>query len=627
MGDTVRVRNAAAVLVAISIGAFLATFNETFLNVALTPIMQSFGISSGDVQWVSTAYMLVAAVTVPVTSFLYRSVPTRRLSLIALALLLAGTLIGMFAANFPMLIIARCVQALGTGMIVPIGMNLTLLVAPQGKLGTYMGVVSAVTLLGPAMGPIVGGFLLAVVNWNMLFGAFAVGVVVAMIINALFVDNYAELSNPKLDAASIALVTLGLVGIMYAISTVFSGNQVVAAISFVVGAVCMVLFVKRQGQLAEPLLDLRPFTDRGFVCGVIVVFIAFMAVFAMNILLPLYMQNAMGFTALDAALTLLVPCMSCVVFAPVAGHLFDRYGFKYTLPAALLVMAAFLFIMSRLPGIAGAVLLAAVYLPILAGCNFSIGPSQSFALDRLTTELHPHGVTVCYTAIQVAGCIGSSFYVGILGGVESSALAAGQSMTEAVSAGFSTSCTVAAALALLGFCFAVATARMSGKRSEAPAYAEAVPGLLDKVMFSDVFSVSENATAYSALVAMASRRTSGLPVVRRDGTLAGFVSDGDIMRAIADESDDRLDMAYIYSIWKRNGSLDAGLQKLKDIPVLELATRKVISVEHEEGIESACRKLSGRNIKKLPVTENGQVVGVVSRSNLLRYLVQSELPA
>ena len=164
MGDTERVRSAAKVLVAISIGAFLATFNETFLNVALTPIMYDFGVTSGDVQWVSTAYMLVAAVTVPVTSFLYRSVPTRRLSLIALALLLAGTLLGAASSSFPMLIVARCIQALGTGMIVPIGMNLTLLVAPQGKLGTYMGVVSAVTLVGPAFGPIAGGLMLSVAD-------------------------------------------------------------------------------------------------------------------------------------------------------------------------------------------------------------------------------------------------------------------------------------------------------------------------------------------------------------------------------------------------------------------------------------------------------------------------------
>lgn len=622
MGDTVRVRNAGAVLLAISVGAFLATFNETFLNVALTPIMQDFTLTSGTVQWVSTAYMLVAAVTVPVTSFLYRSVPTKALNLAALVLLLAGTLVGAAAVNFPMLLAGRCIQALGTGMIVPIGMNLTLLVAPQGKLGTYMGVVSAVTLLGPAFGPIAGGMLLSVASWHFLFIVFAVLVVLALVVTALFVDNFEELTHPKLDAASVALVSLGLVGIMFGVSTVFSGGIALAVASLAIGAASMVAFVLRQRRIPEPLLDLRPFADRGFVCGVVVVFIAFMAVFAMNILLPLFMQNALGFSALDAALTLVVPCLSCVVFAPLAGRLYDRYGFRFSLPAALIVMAAFLFAMSRIVGAANALVLAALYLPILAGCNFSIGPAQSFALDRLPAELHPHGVTVCYTAIQVAGCIGSSFYVGIMGGVEGQAIAAGAAAQTATASGFSVAVTVAAALAFVGFCFAVATARLSasGKRTLRK---DASKGgaTLASVMFSDVYSIPAKATAYDALVAMAAKRTSGLPLVNEDGTLAGFLSDGDVLRAISDESVDKLDMAYVYSVWQRNGSLEASLDKLKDVPALSLATRKVVSVEVDEGLDAVCAKLSEANIKKLPVTRDGAVVGVISRSNVLRYLV------
>ncbi len=625
MGDTERVRSAAKVLVAISIGAFLATFNETFLNVALTPIMQDYGVTSGDVQWVSTAYMLVAAVTVPVTSFLYRSVPTRRLSIIALALLLAGTLVGAVATSFPVLIAARCIQALGTGMIVPIGMNLTLLVAPQGKLGTYMGVVSAVTLVGPAFGPIAGGLMLSVTNWHMLFVVFAALVVIAIVVNSLFVGNFEKLTNPKLDVLSVALICVGLVGVMYAISTVFSGGLAVAAISFVVGAVCLVAFALRQRAIENPLLDLRPFQDKGFVCGVLVVFIAFMAVFAMNILLPLFMQNNLGFSALDAALTLLVPCMSCVVFAPVAGKLFDHYGFKYSLPAALLVMAVFLFIMSRLGGTATALLLAAVYLPILAGCNFSIGPSQSFALGRLSEELHPHGVTVCYTAIQVAGCIGSSFYVGIMSGVQQQAVVAGASAQQAVAEGFSASCSVASALALVGLCFAIATVCLAARK---PATEDAqVAGEISDVMFGDVYSVDASASAYDALLLMVKRRTSGLVVSHADGTLAGFVSDGDIVRAVADESEDKLDMAYMYSEWRRAGGLEESLAKLKDVCVLDLATKKVVSVELDQGIERACRLLSAHNIKKIPVLNGGKIVGVVSRSNLLRSLIGEGLAA
>ena len=138
-------------------------------------------------------------------------------------------------------------------------------------------------------------------------------------------------------------------------------------------------------------------------------------------------------------------------------------------------------------------------------------------------------------------------------------------------------------------------------------------------MFDDVYSIPATATAYDALVAMTAKRTSGLPLVNADGTLAGFLSDGDVLRAISDETVDKLDMAYMYSVW--NGSLEASLSKLKDVPALSLATRKVVAVEIDDGLDAVCSKLSGANIKKLPVTRDGVVVGVISRSNVLRYLV------
>lgn len=451
------------------------------------------------------------------------------------------------------------------------------------------------------------------------FLVFAAFTVVAIIVNLMFVGNFEKLTHPKLDIASVALICLGLIGVMYAISTAFS-DQMVAGVSFIIGAVCLGAFIVRQKKIENPLLDLRPFADKGFVCGVVVVFIAFMAVFAMNILLPLFMQNKMGFSALDAALTLLVPCMSCVVFAPLAGKLFDRYGFKYALPAALLVMAGFLFLIGHLGGSATAVLIAAVYLPILCGCNFSIGPSQSFALDRLTEELHPHGVTVCYTAIQVAGCIGSLFYVGIMSGVQQQVLSAGAAAGDAVTAGFTASCTAASVLALMGFCFAVATAVFSVRKPVSPVVSSSDQAI-SQVVFTDAYSVPSSASAYDALLLMTEHHTSGLPVVAADGSVAGFVSDGDIIRAIADESEDKLDMAYVYSEWKRSGSLEQSLGRLKDVAVLDVSTTKVVSVEREQGIERACRLLSSHNIKKIPVTENGKIIGVVGRSNLLRYLI------
>lgn len=616
------VHRPAAVLLVIAVSAFLATFNETFLNVALTPIMQDFAISSALVQWVSTAYMLVAAVTVPVTSFLYRSVPTKRLSILALCLLLVGTILGACAFNFPMLIIARIIQALGTGMIVPIGMNLTLLVAPQGKLGTYMGVVSAVTLLGPAFAPIAGGTLLSVANWHVLFVVFAVLVALTLVLTIAFIGNFASLSHPQLDALSVGLVSVGLIGIMYAVSSAFSGSAVIAGICAIVGIICMGIFIARQRTLKTPLLDLRPFRTASFNVSLAVVFVAFMAVFAMNIILPLFMQGALGFSAMDAALTLLAPCMLCCIFAPIAGKLFDRFGLTYTLPCALLVMAVFMMLLSRLDASANTLFIVLLYAPILIGCSFSVGPAQSFALGRLTPELHAHGVTACYTVIQVAGCVGSSFYVGIMSAAEAGALNAGLDVINANAAGFSTACMAAACFAVLGFAFALATSILS-KKETAPSTAQEGQQLsLENVMAMDVYRINDSASAYDALLAMVEHKTGGLPIVDAQGHVKGFISDGDIMRCLTDETKDSLGMNY-YALWIRRNNLHDSFESLKKVRAVDIATKNVISIESTMGLEAVCRALSDVRIKKVPVTENGTIVGSVSRSDLLRYLVSS----
>lgn len=628
-------RNSALVLFAIAISAFLATFNETFLNVALTPIMQDFGISSADVQWVSTVYMLVAAITVPVASFLYRSIPTRRLTLIALGLLLAGTIVGALADNLAVLLVGRAVQALGTGLIVPIGMNLTLLVAPQGKLGTYMGVVSAVTLLGPAFGPIGGGIILGVADWHALLWFFAVLVALCFVANAVIIRDFASLTHPRLDLVSVVLVCVGMVGVLYGISTAFSGSSAVAGVSGLAGVVCMVAFIARRRSIDDPLLDLRPFRDPGFDTGLVVVFVAFMAVFAANITLPLFMQGSLGFSALDAALTLLAPCMLCCIFAPVAGKMFDRFGLAVTLPVALAVMAGFMFLLSRSGVGASSVSMVLLYAPILIGCSFSVGPAQSFALGRLTPELHPHGVTMCYTMIQVAGCVGSSLYVGILSAGEASALAAGLDAQGATAVGFSSACTAAACFMVVGLVFALATSAISKKGTAPSARAGAVaagapsgvraeaPSPLDAVMTRDVFSISSEATVYDALREMAARKTSGLPVVSAGGKVAGFVSDGDVMRALSDEGGDVLGVSVLYAHWSRSGSLDEALSGLKGIGVMDIATRKVVAVDRGMGLEGVCQVLSSTRIKKVPVLERGRMVGIVSRSDLIRYLVSN----
>lgn len=161
--STERTRKPSTILVVAAFAAFLATFNETFLNVGFAPIMESLSVDVSTVQWLATAYMLGAAVMVPVSAFAYRSFPTRQLFCATTALLVIGSVIGALAPNFSVLFAGRIVQALGTGMLIPIGMNITLEVAPREKLGTYMGIMGASAIDAMSAGMLASGVLIGIV--------------------------------------------------------------------------------------------------------------------------------------------------------------------------------------------------------------------------------------------------------------------------------------------------------------------------------------------------------------------------------------------------------------------------------------------------------------------------------
>ncbi|HEY4557155.1 MAG TPA: MFS transporter [Enteractinococcus sp.] len=152
--------------------AFLATFNETFLNVAFTPIMQDFNVDVNTVQWLTTGYLLVAAVFVPVSNVLYHRFSTRPLFVGVLALMVVGSIVGALAPTFSVLLIARLLQAIGTGLLTPIGMNITLAVSPREKLGLNMGIMAAMTTLGPSLAIVLSGVLLTFAPWTTLMWVF-----------------------------------------------------------------------------------------------------------------------------------------------------------------------------------------------------------------------------------------------------------------------------------------------------------------------------------------------------------------------------------------------------------------------------------------------------------------------
>lgn len=642
--STRRTQNAAApynpklIISVAAFAAFLATFNETFLNVGFAPIMADLDVDVSTVQWLATGYMLGAAVMVPVSAFAYRSFPTRPLFCATVALLVVGSVVGGMAQAFPALLAGRVVQALGTGMLIPIGMNITLEVAPREKLGTYMGIMGAMTTLGPSSSVILAGAILALAEWHMLLWAFAALSALCLIAGAVLLRNVAHLTHPRLDAASVALIGVALVGILYGVSTVFSGNVMVALVAAVVGVVALVLFVRRQGTLAEPLINLKPLTIAPFTIGTIINMLSLVTIFAMNIIVPTFMQSVLGTEPLIASLTLFPAILCSCVVSPLAGRIYDKRGANVLLPAGFACIAVFSVATALLIATASPVVLAIVYIPVICGSALIIGPVQSFALSKLAPELNPHGVTVMSTGFQIAGCIGSSLFTGVYALATSMAAASGAAFAAAATRGMMCSGVLVGVFAVIGLVLAVRL-RVHGKArvaheaagAGAGAAAEAVSAgavaassALAAIMKTDVYSLRDDATALDAMRLFSGKGISGAPVVDARGNLVGFVSDGDVMRCLANQVP-AFKSAWSFVVEQGNEDFGAVVREAASIPVAQIATRKVVSAGIDADLGALAKLMAESHVKKMPIMDGGRMVGVINRSNITRYAIETYL--
>lgn len=161
--------NSKAILVTFMIGAFFAILNETLLNIALTELMEVFHVDAPTVQWLATGFMLVMGVLMPISALLIQWFTTRQMFIGVMSIFLAGTVIAACAVNFPMLLTGRMIQAVGTGLLIPIIMNALLLIYRPEVRGKIMGTFGLVIMFAPAIGPTFSGVIVDILGWRWLF--------------------------------------------------------------------------------------------------------------------------------------------------------------------------------------------------------------------------------------------------------------------------------------------------------------------------------------------------------------------------------------------------------------------------------------------------------------------------
>ena len=279
-----------------------------------------------------------------------------------------------------------------------------------------MGLCFLVILVAPAVGPIISGVLLQFYNWHILFFMLIPVAVIAIIAGYLFLENVSELTKPKIDYFSIVLSSIGFCGILYGISKIseLGSNILGMIIPSVIGIISLAIFVKRQLSLKEPMLELRVFKSRAFSIGVILVMCAMMIIFSMNMIIPLFLQDALKVSSSTAALTLLPAGIVSALVTLIAGKLYDKIGAKVLVPIGFGIIGVALMFLSRSSSTTTISIIATIYCFVCLGTALTMAPTQTNALNSLSKENHAHGIAIMNTLQQLAAAIGSSLFISIM---------------------------------------------------------------------------------------------------------------------------------------------------------------------------------------------------------------------
>ncbi|WP_283621149.1 MDR family MFS transporter [Limosilactobacillus avium] len=398
------------------IGAFCTILNQTILSTAFPALMKAFDISTSTVQWLTTGFLMVNGIMIPISAYLSSRFNTKRLFIIAMTVFEIGTILSWLAPSFAALLTGRLIQAVGVGINMPLMQNIMLTIYPPEKRGAAMGINGLVIGLAPAIGPTLSGWVIDNYSWRWLFGMIVPIAALVIIASFVLVKNVIPNRRPKLDWLSVIISTLGFGNMLYGFSSVGDKGWTdpVVLATIVIGAILVVFLVLRQNKLDEPFLEFKVFKSGEFTLATILSSIVMMAMVGVELVIPLYLQIIHGMSAFHSGLTLLFGALFMGIMSPITGNLFDRHGAKRLAVTGMFILTVgtlpFAFITRDTPTI----YIVFLYAVRMFGISMVMMPVTTAGMNSLPFNLISHGTAVNNTLRQVATSVGTAIMISVL---------------------------------------------------------------------------------------------------------------------------------------------------------------------------------------------------------------------
>jgi EmrB/QacA subfamily drug resistance transporter len=410
------------------LGAIMSILDVTVVNVAINTLAKQFGSPLSTIQWVVTGYTLALATVIPLTGWAADRFGTKRLYLTSIFLFVCGSMLSGLAWSAESLIGFRILQGFGGGMILPLGMTILTRAAGPQRVGRVMAIIGVPMLLGPILGPILGGWLVDDFSWRWIFFINVPIAAAALIMSLRVLPRDVPSADETLDWVGLALLSPGLAAVIYGLAESGSNGgfgDAKVILPILAGAIALAAFVRHALRTSNPLIDLRLFKNRTFAVSSSTLFLVVISVFGGMLLLPLYLQVVRGESAMDTGLLLAPQGFGAMVSMPIAGRLTDRTGVGRIVPVGLVIVAASFLALTQLQADTSYWAFGAVLFVMGLGMGATMMPTFSGAMQTLRQAQVARASTTLNIDQQVGASIGTAVLSVLLANALTSRLGTG----------------------------------------------------------------------------------------------------------------------------------------------------------------------------------------------------------
>lgn len=314
------------IFVCLVVSGIASSTLATAMTTALPDLVRYFGISTSLGQWVTSGYSLAMGVIMPLTAFLITRFPTKKLYMTGIGGFIVGLLFSIFAPNFGLMMVGRVLQACGNGVLMSAAQVIILTVYPDEKKGTMMGTYGLVTTAAPIIAPTIAGLMIEAFGWKSIFYLVLVIMAAAFVFSGIVFEDVLELQDKKFDFLSFVESIFAFGGITLGVGNISSFGLVStqAGLPLLIGIVFCALFIVRQCRLEKPFLDVKILSNRDYAVSVISSMVLYLVMMGSSVMMPLYVQSVMGYSAVVSGLVTLPGSVATAVVSPLAGRLYDK---------------------------------------------------------------------------------------------------------------------------------------------------------------------------------------------------------------------------------------------------------------------------------------------------------------